>query len=308
MGSGAEFDRIRAIFAQLGNRAAPSGDDCAIVTVGGERIAVSTDLTVEGTHFRAGWLEPNEIGWRAATAALSDLAAVAAEPIGVLASVAVPREWSAERVANLMEGVGAAAAAVGGVVLGGDLVRSERVVIDVTVIGRLGTVVGRSGGHVGDGLWVTGTLGAPRAAIRAWAAGREPTARSRARFAHPVPRIAEAAWLRDLGVTAMIDLSDGLAADAGHLAAASAVACAIESERVPVDAGADRPEDAVVGGEEYELLAAMPTGFDDDEARRFQAQFDLPLTRVGVLREGQGVTVLRGGKPSALDGTFRHFE
>ena len=308
MGSGGEFDRIRAILDRLGPRAAPSGDDCAIVTVGGERIAVSTDLTVEGTHFRAGWLEPNEIGWRASAAALSDLAAVAADPIGVLASVAVPREWSAERVADLMDGVGAAAAAVGGVVLGGDLVRGERVVVDVTVIGRVRAAVGRHGGRLDDGLWVTGTLGAPRAAIRAWEMGREPTARARARFAHPVPRIAEAAWLRDRGVSAMIDLSDGLAADAGHLAAASAVSCVIEGERVPVDAGAEQLEDAMVGGEEYELLAAMPVGFGDDEARRFQAQFDLPLTRVGVLREGQGVRVLRGGQPVDVDGMFRQFE
>ncbi|MDL5503462.1 MAG: AIR synthase related protein, partial [Candidatus Methanoperedens sp.] len=87
LGPGAEFDRIRAALRTLGPRATGSGDDCAIVDLGSERLALSCDLSIEGTHFRAGWLSPQELGWRAAAAALSDLAAVAATPLGLLVSV-----------------------------------------------------------------------------------------------------------------------------------------------------------------------------------------------------------------------------
>src|SRR3990172_7490105 len=160
LGPGAEFDRIRRALARLGSKAIGAGDDCAFVEVGAERLALSCDLTIEGTHFRAGWLAPVELGWRATAAALSDLAAVAARPLGVLTSVAVPAEWPEEHFADLMEGVGQAAKAAGAAVWGGDLVRAERVVVDVMVAGRLeGEPVRRSGARPG----ALCASGAPRA-------------------------------------------------------------------------------------------------------------------------------------------------
>ena len=307
LGAGGEFDRIRKILDRLGTRAAPTGDDCAIVTIGAETLAISTDMVTEGTHFRAGWLRPWEIGWRAAAAACSDLAAVAAEPQGLLASVGAPAGWSGEVLADLMDGVAAVAESIGAVVWGGDLVRSERLVIDLTVIGRVARAVRRSGGQVGDGLWVTGRLGGPLAALRALEEGRDPHPSARERFAHPVPRIAEAEWMRDRGATAMIDLSDGLLGDVGHLAAASGVRCVLELERVPAHPSVGAPSDALVSGEEYELLAAMSEDFGEEDAAEFQKRFDLPLTQIGEAREGQGAVVLWNGEPMDIGDGFQQF-
>ncbi len=308
LGPGAEFDRIRRALGRLGPKAVATGDDCAFVDLGGERLALSCDLSVEGTHFRAGWLAPEELGWRATAAALSDLAAVAARPLGLLVSVAVPAEWPEEHFADLMEGVGDAAQSVGAVVWGGDLVRGERVVVDLFVVGRLtGEPVRRSGARVGDELWVTGALGGPFCAIAAWNAGSEPEATARARFAHPIPRIAEALWLKQRGARAMIDLSDGLLGDAGHLAAASGVSVVVDPDLVPLHPAVEVADEALVSGEEYELLLALPPGSGASLAEPFRAAFNLPLTRVGVVEQGTGVQLRRRSGPVSLPPPFTHF-
>ncbi len=307
LGPGGEFDRIRAIWRRLGEQVSPAGDDCALVTLGGELLAISTDVTIEGTHFQPGWLSAEEIGWRATAAALSDLAAVAAEPRGVLVSLGASPEWPEATVTEIMQGVGEAASAVEAQVWGGDLVRSERLVVDVVVVGRADAPVLRSGAGPGDGLWITGSLGGPAAALRAWLAGEEPESAARERFARPRPRIAEALWLRDVGAKALIDVSDGLLGDAGHLAAASQVGVAIESERVPVHPGAASPETALVGGEEYELLAALPEGVATEPAQGFEETFGIPLTRIGRVEAGSGVRLLEGGSPVPLPPGYTQF-
>jgi thiamine-monophosphate kinase len=308
LGPGGEFDRLRRALTRLGSGAVGIGDDCAFVEIGAERLALSCDLTLEGTHFQAGWLSPVEIGWRATAAALSDLAAVAAQPLGVLLSVAVPSDWPEEHFADLLSGAGEAARAVGAVIWGGDLVRGDHVAVDVTVAGRLAAdPVRRSGAAVGDELWVTGALGGPFCAVAAWNAGQEPEETARERFAHPVPRIAEGLWLGEHGARAMIDVSDGLVADAGHLAAASGVGWAIDPDRVPVHPAAEVMEEALVSGEEYELLVALAAGTGAALAATLRAQFGVPLTRVGVAEREPGVRVLRAGKPLRLPSTFTHF-
>jgi thiamine-monophosphate kinase len=278
------------------------------VTIGAERLALSCDLSIEGTHFRAGWLSHRELGWRCTAAALSDLAAVAATPLGLLVSVAVPVEWPEEHFADLMDGVGAAAQSVEAMVWGGDLVRGERVAVDVMVVGRLeAEPVRRSGAHAGDELWVTGALGAPFLAVAAWNAGSEPDASARERFAHPVPRIKEALWLKARGARAMIDLSDGLAADAGHLAAASQVSVVIDPDRVPLHPAAEVVEEALASGEEYELLLALPQGGGAALAEPFRAAFGLALTQVGVVEPGTGVQLRRRSGAVQLPPPFTHF-
>jgi thiamine-monophosphate kinase len=297
---------VRALWRRLGERAAPSGDDCAFVDVGTSRLAISSDLSIEGTHFRRGWLALHEIGWRAAAASLSDLAAVAATPVGITVSVGVSPECASDSVAELMEGAADAVESTGGVVLGGDIVKSDNLVVDVTAIGRLtGAPVERRGAAAGDALYVTGRLGGPAAALAAWEAGREPEVSARERFAHPEPRISHAAWLRDHGGHAMIDLSDGLLADAEHPAAASAVRCELDADTVPLHPGIDHPDQALAGGEEYELLVAAP----DEPAlvEAFGAAFDIPLTRVGRVGKGSGVEVRREGVVAEVVSTFRHF-
>lgn len=314
LGPGVEFDRIRAIARALGARGTALGDDCALVPMGDAFLVLSCDLTVEGVHYRREWLSPQEAGWRAATAALSDLAAEGAETIGVLVALGMPAA-SADESVDFMKGVGEAVDAAGGTVLGGDLSSAPFWTCDVTAVGRASNPVTRAGARDGDGVWVTGSLGAARAAVRAWEAGREPVAEARRRFARPAARIAAGRWLAAAGAHAMMDLSDGLAGDIGHLAAASEVGIDIDLDLVPVadsarreaDAAGERPARfAAAGGEDYELLVAMPHGFGEKEAGEFAASGGLPLVRVGRVGGAPGARLLEDGRPVFLEG-FDHF-
>ena len=313
LGPGGEFDRLRAIFAALGTAGRDLGDDCALLSVGGRTLAISIDLSLEGVHFRTDWLALREIGWRATAAALSDLAAEGATPLGVLVSLGVPgnrqrRTGNASPAVQIMAGVGAAARSVGASVLGGDLVRSPRYLVDVCVLGVAQRPVRRSGARPGDGLWVTGRLGGAGLALAALRAGRgrrfAPALRRR--FARPVPRIAAGRWLARRGARAMIDISDGLAGDAGHVAAASGVGVAIELERVPCWPGVT-PLAAVRSGEEYELLVAMPRRFGTAGAKAFGRATGLPLTRIGACIAGRGVRMTHDGRPITPPPGFDHF-
>ena len=312
-GPGGEFDRLRAIFAALGAAGRELGDDCALLSVGGRTLAISIDLSLEGVHFRTDWLAFQEIGWRATAAALSDLAAEGAEPVGVLVSVGMPgkgrgpvKGWR-DPATDIMRGVGAAARSVGASVLGGDLVRSPRYLVDVCVLGVARRPVRRSGARPGDGLWVTGRLGGAGLALTALRAGRGGLAPAlRRRFARPTPRIAAGRWLARRGARAMVDISDGLAGDAGHLAAASGVGVSIELERVPCWPGV-MPLEAVRSGEEYELLVAMPRRFGTASARAFGRATGLPLTRIGACAAGRGVRVTYDGRPITPPPGFDHF-
>lgn len=290
----------------MGERVDAVGDDCAIVHLGGPRVAIGTDLAVEGRHFRIGWISHYEAGWRAAVAALSDIAAVAALPRGVLVSLGVPVEWPHVFVEDVADGVADAAESVGARVWGGDLVQSDPAIIDVTVVGEARSPVLRSGAAQGEGVWVTGVLGGPRVALGAWLSGSEPEESARERFARPVARVREAVWLGERGATAMIDVSDGLVGDAGHVAAASGAAIVLESERVPVHPAAG-PEDALSGGEEFELLVTLPPAVEEGIAQRFEEEFGLRLTKVGVVEAGSGVTLLRGGSPIEVPAAYSHF-
>jgi len=315
LGQGREFDRIRAIAAALGPVAKGLGGDCALLPDGVGVLALSTDTSVEGVHFRRDWLSAEEIGWRAAAAALSDLAAAAAPAVGVLAAVTVPADATADDLVAVMRGVGAAASASGGAVLGGDLARGAEWSLTITVVGRTARPLTRAGALPGDRLWVTGALGAPRAALAHWLRDVVPPAAARQAFAHPEPRIAAAVRLADLGAHAAIDLSDGLGGDAPHLAAASGVALTIELERVPVApvalaeaqrAGIDAARFAAEGGEDYELLVALPPIFGERDAVELTHACGVALTLVGAVHEGEGARFTLHGVDAALRG-WDHF-
>jgi thiamine-monophosphate kinase len=311
LGPGGEFDRLRAIFARLGADAAGLGDDCALLPLGKTTLAVSIDCSLEGVHFRTDWLTFEEIGWRAAAAALSDLAAEGAEPLGVLVSLGMPgTEKRATGIVDpaveIMAGVGAAVQSVGARVLGGDLVRSEQYVVDVCVLGTADRPVRRAGAQVGDGLWVTGRLGGAALALAAFGAGPRPGGALGARYAHPEPRVAAGRWLASHGATAMLDVSDGLAADAGHLAAASGVGLEIVLERLPCWEGAT-PLAAAGSGEEFELLATLPAEFGAPRAAAFRHDTGLELTKIGTAFRGAGVRLLDGNTPVALPAGYDHF-
>jgi thiamine-monophosphate kinase len=311
LGPGLEFDRLRAIFARLGTAGQGLGDDTALLRLGGMTLAVSVDLSLEGVHFRTAWLSFPEIGWRAAAAALSDLAAEGAKPIGVLVSLGLPGRGTGDggRVdpgVEIMAGVAAAAHDVGAKVLGGDLVRSERYIVDVCVLGTAERPIRRNGARPGDGVWVTGRLGGAGLALRKFRAGAAPAGGLRRRFARPEPRIAAGHWLARRGARAMIDISDGLAADAGQLAAASGVALEIELERVPCWRGVT-PRDATASGEEYELLVALPRGFGERSARAFTRATGLALTSIGRCARGAGVRLTEAGRAVPAPAGFDHF-
>ncbi len=293
MGDGPEFDAIRRLLQVWGAAAHGVGDDAAVLQVpAGERLVASTDASVEGSHFRRAWMTPEEIGARAAAAALSDLAAMAATPLGLLLAISAPPNWRDELDA-VARGVGTVAARARCPIVGGNMAGGLELSLTLTVLGTSAAPLSRGGARPGDALYVTGRLGGPRAALDSLLAGAEPLAAHRARFVAPEPRLNEALWLAREGARAAIDISDGLLADAGHLARASGVTLRLDLERIPLVERVDA-ELAVASGEEYELLVAMPAGAEVD-AGEFRARFGLPLTRVGeVLERGREAVVVPG--------------
>jgi thiamine-monophosphate kinase len=306
LGGGAEADRIRSIYARLGTAAYGLGDDCALLRADKATIALSIDLCIEDVHFRREWLTLPEIGFRAAVAALSDLAAEGARAAGLLVSLALPADRPAGEAAEVMGGVGEAAALAGAKVLGGDLSRAPQLIVDVCAVGTAPRPVRRIGAEAGDGVWVTGRIGGSALALRDYLAGRRPTADVAERFARPEPRLAAGQWLASQGAHAMIDVSDGIATDAAHLAAASGVAVDIALERIPCWSGV-QPLQAVASGEEYELLVALPPAFGETQARAFAGLVGLPLTRIGACTAGAGVRFSDRGTPVQPHAGYDHF-
>ncbi len=315
MGPGREFDLIRALIGES-DASAPAvllgpGDDAAVLQVG--RLVVSSDLSVEDVHFRRSWVSLEEVGFRAIIAAASDLAAMAARPVGVLLSLAVATDEAEDVLAELRTGVSGALDELGATLVGGDLTASPGpLILDVTVLGEATDPITRRGAVPGDEIWVSGVLGGSAGAVRAWKVDREPAVGLRQAFTRPVARIQEARWLvEQADVHAMIDLSDGLAGDAGHLAAASGVRIEIESDLVPVHPELDvgDAELALSGGEDYELCLASTPGAIGPLVDTFRKRFETSLTRVGRVLEGDGVHIegwdAHGRRASA--GGFDHF-
>ena len=261
-------------------------------------LVVTQDALVEGVHFRLDWTSWRDLGFKAAGVNLSDLAASAAVPEGLVVTLGLPPATSLDDVLALYEGLGEA----GVPVLGGDTTVSERVLLSVTALGRSERVPGRGGARPGDALVVTGPLGASAAGYFCLREGIEsPLVRAHLR---PPLRLAEGRRLgRD--AHAMLDLSDGLAADAGHLAQRSGCKLVVDLEHVPVAdgvsevarrVGTDVWELACGFGEDYELLAAL--------ARGDAAVAGFPV--VGECREGTGVELVLGDGPLELHG-WDHF-
>ncbi|HUX34546.1 MAG TPA: thiamine-phosphate kinase [Gemmatimonadaceae bacterium] len=294
MGPGAEFDAIRRLLEQWGPHSIGAGDDAAVLDVpAGEQLIATVDTFVEGVHFRRAWITPAEIGYRAVTAALSDVAAMGALPLGVLTAIVLPDPWR-DKLSDIAEGIGIAVADAETTVRGGNMSAGAELSITTTVLGHADAVLRRDRVRAGDALYVTGRLGGVGAALAALLAGRAPAPEHRERFAHPVARLHEARWLAHAGVTAAVDISDGLSADAGHLAAASGVGIELDLGAVPLVAGV-QPRDALASGEEYELLVAASGALD---AAAFETRFGIPLTRVGrAVSEHPGtVEVLDAGR------------
>ncbi len=230
----AESDLIDSFIRRWGSAASGIGDDGAVIDVlSGEKLIVSTDSSVENVHFRRDDVSASEIGYRAAAAALSDLAAMAAKPLGLVFALVLPERWKAD-ANSIADGVAAAAMSSGCPIVGGNISSGGELSITATVFGTSHRPLLRSGARAGDSIYVTGALGGAASAVASWASAKEPSPECRERFVHPKARIHEAMWLAGQGATSAIDISDGLVTDAAHVARASGVSLLIDAERVHI--------------------------------------------------------------------------
>jgi len=304
-----------------------SGDDAA-VTVPGGATATSVDALVDGVHFRRGEADLATIGRKALSTALSDLAAMGADPGEAYVVLGVPPDLSEEDCLALLEGMLAVAMASGTTLAGGDVTAAPALTLAVTVVGHAEgpeRLVSRGGAEPGDLLVLTGELGGAAAGrlllddpgLRSTVA--EETARLLVgRQLDPTPRLRSGRALAAAGARGMIDLSDGLAADAGHLARESGAAVRIEASSLPLAkglaevaaaAGREPLQAAVAGGEDYELLAAIaPAQLEEASVLVGQAA-EATLTPIGEVTAGSGVEIrLPGGAslPRAAAAGFDH--
>jgi thiamine-monophosphate kinase len=261
-------------------------------------LVVTQDALVEGVHFRLDWTSWRDLGWKAAAVNHSDLAASGADPLGLIVTLGAPPATEAEDVLDLYAGIAETAVPV----IGGDTTAAPQVVLSVTALGRSERVPGRAGARPGDVVVVTGPLGASAAGYEALRAGIDsPLVRAHHR---PPLRLVEGRRLAS-EASALMDLSDGLAADAGQIARRSGCRIVVELERVPVAEGVRElaaqvnrsPWDLVCGfGEDYELLATLAPGP--------AAAAGFPV--VGRCEEGDGVALLLDGAPVEAAG-WEHF-
>jgi thiamine-monophosphate kinase len=283
------------------------GDDAA-VTVPGGATATSVDAIVEGVHFRREHSSPRQVGRKALATALSDLAAMGAEPGEAYAVLGAPPDLDEDGCLGVFDGIAELAAATGTTLAGGDLTRSPALTVTITVVGHAPgpeRLVTRAGAQPGDQLVLTGELGGAAAGLLTLerpevAAGiaAETVEALRSRQLDPSPRLAAGRALADAGARAMIDLSDGLGGDARHLAERSGVGLRIDGAALPLAAGVAEAASAAAedplrlaasGGEDYELLAAIPPDRVDLAALTEAA--GVPVARVGEAVAGEGVEI-----------------
>lgn len=307
MRSSPEFDLIAAIARRLrppaGSGAARGiGDDAAVTTPAGAT-ATSVDAVVDGVHFRRRWADPASIGHKALAAALSDLAAMGAAPGEAYVWLGRPDDLDRDGCLQIAEGIASLAARCGVEVLGGDLTAAPALALAVTVVGHAATageLVGRNGARPGDTVCVTGELGGAAAGLllleeRVAGASISDSERDglRARQLRPEPRLGAGQALARAGARAMIDVSDGLGADAEQIAAASGTGLRIELGAVPrpaglaalaQEAGRDAHDLLAAAGDDLELLCTLPPRAVEG-AREGLAEHGLGLTEIGVVVE-----------------------
>lgn len=305
-----ELALIEAVTARLG--ATPAlhlgpGDDAAVVAAPDQRVVVTVDMLVEGRHFKRDWSSALDVGVRAAAASLADVAAMGAVPTALVVGLAVPPDLDAQWALELADGLGQEAERAGAAVAGGDMVRGDTIVISVTALGDLQgrDPVTRAGARPGDLVAVAGRLGWAAAGFAVLSRGfRSPRALVDA-HRRPAPPYDEGPRAAGLGATAMVDVSDGLVSDLGHVAAASGVAVRLDSDafHVPQEfkdtaraLNADPLQWLLTGGDDHALAATFP------------ADVDLPMawSVVGRVEAGEGVVV--DGEPwTGRPGGWRSF-
>jgi thiamine-monophosphate kinase len=299
------------------------GDDAALVDVpAGASIVVTTDAMVEGVHFRLDWTDWRSLGHKLLAVNLSDLAAMGATPRVATVTLGLTGDEFVEDLVSMYEGIGPLASRAGLVIAGGDIVRSPRgLMLDLTAIGSVhpDRAIRRDGAKPGDLVVVSGTLGAAAAGMTLLESGDRGARTSGMLIdAHlrPEPRIALGALLHDAGVSAGMDLSDGLYGDLEKLLSRSGEAAVLDASQIPVAAAVralfpDRWFDlATRGGEDYELLLTIPESrFPDLQSAA--AQVGSTVTPIGRIVEGTAGTIVAietdGTRTTAVTGAFDHF-
>ncbi|MGZ3448597.1 MAG: thiamine-phosphate kinase [Polyangiales bacterium] len=306
-----EFELIDRIAAILG-RTGPGlqvgiGDDAAVLAPIGERVLFTIDASVEGVHFERAWLSFADIGYRATVAAVSDVLAMGGRPISAIAAWTLPEGISNEEVEAIARGQREAADALGIAIAGGNISRGPVLSITTSAIGAAKNPIGRGGAKAGDRLVACGIVGASALGLRALRDGSADFApEAVAAFRRPQILRQQAHGLAQVA-RAMIDVSDGLAQDVGHLARASGLRAVIDLEslqkrRVPAIGesaalmGVELEELELAGGEDYALVAAVPK----------ERVLPLGADSIGFLEVGEGVVVLRDGERELPPEGFRH--
>lgn len=270
-------------------------------------MVISTDVLVDGVHFRSDWAGPEQIGRRAALASLADIAAMGAVPTALVVGLCAPAGVDREVVLGIGRGLHAVAAEVGAGVVGGDLTRSDVLTISVTVLGDLrgAAPVLRSGARPGDLLALAGRVGWAAAGLAVLSRGFRSPAAMVGAYREPQPPLAAGPVAAALGATSMIDISDGLVADVGHLAAASGVNIDIRSTaldlhprlvEVAAALGKDPLTWVLTGGDDHALVATFPA----------DTALPAPWEPIGRVAVGSGVTV--DGNPHEGAGGWDHFQ
>jgi len=283
------------------------GDDAAVVHVGDARVLFCSDATVEGTHFLLDRSEPEDVGWKALAVNVSDIAAMGGIPVAALVTLVLPLDRTdVPWLDRMWSGMQEAADAFGVALVGGDTTSGGTLTIDVSMIGEPGDegVVIRGGARIGDVVCVTGSLGSSAAGLAVLLRGAPESVRAEAEKAltshrRPDPRLEIGSQALAAGVSAMIDISDGLVADLGHICEESGVAIEIDPDTVPVASEAEAIGDALgfsalsaalSGGEDYELAMTM----SPDAVASLTSAVEglgISLTVIGTVTSGAGVCV-----------------
>jgi thiamine-monophosphate kinase len=274
----------------------PVGDDCAVLRLGGRIWVAASDMLVSGKHFED-WATPEVAGYKAVAVNVSDVAAMGGTPRFILNSSGAP---DPEATLRSIWGVMEACGEFGVYPLGGDTTRAGALTVDVAILGELDAPpVLRSGARPGDLLAVTGELGASAAGLLALESGVSGPERLVDKHLRPTPRVEVGRAAARIGVGAMIDLSDGLASDAGHVCERSGVGCRVDLDLLPVAedtrsflASLGHDPVAVAGGEDYELLISAP----EPVLQALAESVEVPVTRIGEVTSGGGVVFWREGE------------
>lgn len=306
------IDHIRTLFAALPDNGFEGiGDDCAVLPLqGGESLLFTADLLTEGVHFLRHATTARELGCKSLAVNLSDVAAMGGRPVATLLSIALPADAAGAWAEEFMEGYRALSEEYGVALIGGDTTASKGgVTINVTAIGRAadGCIKRRSGARPGDVLLTAGLLGESGAGLQDLLQGRCDTPCA-AIHRMPRPQVDEGLWLGTRSeVTAMMDLSDGLASDVRHIMECSGVGADIDLERIPTAPGIDL-RTATCAGEDYKLLLCAEASGVDSLMEAFEARFGAPLYPLGRITGTHELRWCEHGTPSPLDWQgFHHY-